>query len=106
MKIHLNIEADTTAEILEAVKELAATGIITTQAKPAETKKQSAKQTKPKEPEAVDVPSESVIDTSTPADDAPPDEETNVEAPSVEDIKKVAVEKARHRKGKRQLRHC
>ncbi len=36
MHIHLNIEADTTEEILAAIKELSATGVVHTQTKPAE----------------------------------------------------------------------
>ena len=94
MKIYLNIEADSTAEILEAFKELAATGA-TVQVKPAETKKR--KPAAPQTPET-----DPVVEDAPPTEVTPPAEEDApvVEIPSIEDIKKVAVEKGKTPEGK------
>ncbi len=97
MRIYFNIEADSPSEVMEAIKELAAAGVVHTQAKQGdlESKKNTApRNTKPAAPAKVPEP---VTEEPTEDDTAP----TEAEAiPTVEELKKAAVEKGKTPEGK------
>ncbi|TWH46358.1 hypothetical protein [Sporomusa sp. KB1] len=108
MHIHLNIEADTTEEILAAIKELSATGVVHTQTKPAEAaadpKKNAPRNNKPT---AQKTPEPDPATTTAPSDDDATSETAEEAAdtiPTVEEIKKAAVEKGKTLEGKKAIK--
>ncbi|CQR71653.1 hypothetical protein SOV_04460 [Sporomusa ovata DSM 2662] len=95
MHIHLNIEADTTEEILAAIKELSATGVTPIQ-KPAEGKKSSHSNKA-----ATSKATEPATDTTLPAETEKTEEET---IPTVNELKEAAVAKGKTPEGKKAIK--
>ena len=92
MRIHLSVEAETTEELLAAIKELTAGGVtVHTQTKP-----EKNPRNKPAAPAKAPEPA---ADTADPKGDDTASGEAE-EIPTVEELKKAAVEKGKTLEGK------
>lgn len=98
MRIHFNIEAETPEEVMTAIKELAITGAVPIQ-KTAEPKKNTApRDNKPAAPKTTEPDPSDDDATSGTADEAADT------IPTVEEIKKAAVEKGKTVEGKKAIK--
>lgn len=110
MRIHFNIEAETPEEVMTAIKELAITDVVNTQTKPAEAAADHKKNTAPRDnkPAAQKEPDPNPTTTTTaPSDDDATSEAANEATdtiPTVEEIKKTAVEKGKTVEGKKAIK--
>lgn len=101
MNISLNIEASSPEEILAAIKELAAAGVVHTSAKESGTeskKNTSPRNNKPAAPAKAAEPDPG--DTAEPKEDGNTPIEETAEISSVTEIKEAAVEKGKTPEGK------